>query len=103
MANFSPKVKVKPLGDRIVVVVDQEMEKTPGGIFLPDTAKETPQWGKVVRCGTGKVQEDGKVRPLTVKEGDKVIFGKYSGTKVQMGEEELLFMREEDVMAVLED
>lgn len=96
------KVKVKPLGDRVLVKQDDEVQKTEGGIFLPETAKEAPQWGTVVRVGTGKVMENGQVRTLSVKEGDKIIFGKYSGTKVKMGQDELLFMREEDIMAVME-
>lgn len=95
-------MKVIPLGDRVLVKQDEEPQKTQGGIFLPDTAKEAPQWGTVVRVGKGKVLEDGKILPLSVKEGDKVIFGKYSGTKVKMNEDELLFMREEDIMAVVE-
>lgn len=96
-------IKITPLGDRVLVKQDDEPQKTEGGIFLPETAKEAPQWGTIVKAGKGKMQEDGKLRPLTVKEGDKVIFGKYSGTKVKMGQDELLFMREEDIMAVVED
>ena len=96
-------VKVITLGDRVLVKQDDEPQKTAGGIFLPETAKEAPQWGVVVRVGKGKLLDDGKVHPLFVKEGDKVIFGKYSGTKVKMGEDELLFMREEDIMAVVEE
>lgn len=97
------KIKVMPLGDRVLVKQDEEPQKTEGGIFLPDTTKEAPQWGTVVRIGPGKLLESGEIRPLTVKEGDKVIFGKYSGTKVKMGQDELLFMREEDIMAVVEE
>jgi chaperonin GroES len=99
----SGKVKVIPLLDRVLVKQDDEPQKTAGGIYLPETAKETPQWGTVVRVGPGKLLDSGEVRRLTVKEGDKVIFGKYSGTKVKMGEDELLFMREEDIMAVVEE
>lgn len=96
-------LKVVPLGDRVLVKQDDEPQKTAGGLFLPETAKEAPQWGTVVRVGPGKVVEStGQLRHLGVKEGDKVIFGKYSGTKVKMGEDELLFMREEDIMAVVE-
>jgi chaperonin GroES len=95
-------MNVTPLGDRVLVKQDPELQQTKGGIFLPDTAKEAPQWGTVVRIGKGKVLENGEVRPLLVKEGDKVIFGKYSGTKVKMGDDELLFMREEDIMAIVE-
>lgn len=93
--------KVTPLGDRVLVKQDAEPEKSAGGIILPG-AQEAPQLGTVVRAGTGKMLEDGKLRPLTVKQGDKVIFGKYSGTKVKMGVDELLFMREEDILAIVE-
>lgn len=96
-------MKVKPLGDRLLVKRDEEELKTAGGLYLPETAKEEPQYGTVVRVGTGKeCAETGKTRPLYVKEGDKVIFGKYSGTKVKMGADELLFMREEDILGVVE-
>lgn len=100
---MASKIKVIPLLDRVLVKQDDEPQKSEGGIFLPETAKEAPQWGTVVRVGPGKVLDNGEKRPMTVKEGDKVIFGKYSGTKVKMGQDELLFMREEDIMAVLED
>lgn len=99
---MSTNLKVKPLSDRVLVKREEQTQKTAGGIFLPETAKEEPQFGRVVRTGPGKY-EDGKTRPLFIKEGDKVIFGKYSGTKVKVGEDELLFMREEDIMAVVED
>ena len=95
-------MKVRPLGDRVLVKQDDAAEKTEGGIYLPEMAKEAPQWGTVVQTGAGKVMENGQVHPLTVKEGDKVIFGKYSGTKIKVGQEELLFMREEDILAVVE-
>lgn len=95
-------LKVKPLGDRVLVKQDDEPQKTAGGIYIPDSAKESPQFGTVVRCGTGKMLKSGEIRPLSIKEGDKVIFGKYSGTKVKMGADELLFMREEDIMAIVE-
>lgn len=95
-------VKVKPLGDRVLVKQDEEPQMSEGGIYLPEAAKEAPQWGTVVRVGLGKSLESGEYRPLAVKEGDKVIFGKYSGTKVKVGTEELLFMREDDIMATVE-
>lgn len=95
-------MKVVPLGDRVLVKQDDEPQKTESGIYIPDTAKEAPQWGTVIRTGRGKLLENGQVLALTVKEGDKVIFGKYSGTKVKMGQDELLFMREEDIMAIVE-
>ncbi len=94
--------KVTPLGDRVLVKQDPELQQTKGGIYLPETAKETPQWGTVMRTGKGKMLENGEIRPLAVKEGDKVIFGKYSGTKVKMGDDELLFMREEDIMGIVD-
>ncbi len=100
---MASNIKVKPLLDRVLVKQDDEPQKTEGGIFLPDTAKEAPQWGTVVKVGPGKVLDNGEKRPMTVKEGDKVIFGKYSGSKVKIGQDELLFMREEDIMAVLEN
>jgi len=95
--------KVTPVGDRVMVKQEIETQKSAGGIFLPDSAQEAPQWGKIMEIGPGKTMEDGKIRPLAVKKGDKVIFGKYSGTKVKMGDDELLFMREEDIIAVVED
>lgn len=94
--------KVTPLGDRILVRQDDEPQKTEGGIYLPETAQEAPQWGTVVRVGPGKRLDNGQVCELSLKAGDKVIFGKYSGTKVKIDQDELLFMREEDVMAVVE-
>lgn len=97
------KINVTPLGDRVLVKQDEEPQMTQGGIYLPETAKEAPQWGRVVRTGKGKALENGEIRALFVKEGDKVIFGKYSGTKVKVGSDELLFMREDDIMAVVED
>lgn len=93
---------ITPLGDRVLVKQDAEPQKTEGGLYLPNTAQEAPQLGVVVRAGSGKVMEDGKLRPLTVKQGDKVIFGKYTGTKVKMGQDELLFMREEDILGIVE-
>lgn len=99
---MASKLKVNPLGDRVLVRQDEEPQKSEGGIYLPDTAKEAPQYGTIVRVGPGKLLDNGQVRELSVKEGDKVIFGKYSGTKVKIGQEELLFMREEDIIAVVE-
>lgn len=96
------KIKVTPLGDRVLVKQDEEPQVSEGGIYLPETAKEAPQWGTVVRVGQGKSLDNGEYRPLVVKEGDKVLFGKYSGTKVKVGTEELLFMREDDIMATVE-
>lgn len=93
--------KVRPLHDRIIVRRLDEEEKTAGGIIIPDTAKEKPQEGKVVAVGSGK-REDGKVVALDVKEGDKVLFGKYSGTEIQLDGDEHLIMREDDILGIVE-
>ncbi len=95
-------MNIRPLHDRVIVRRLEEERKTPGGIVIPDTAKEKPIQGEVVAVGKGKVMEDGKVRPLDVKVGDKILFGKYSGTEVKVGADELLVMREEDIMGVIE-
>jgi chaperonin GroES len=94
--------KIRPLHDRVIVRRLEEERKTAGGIVIPDTAKEKPIQGEVIAVGTGKILEDGKVRPLDVKAGDKILFGKYSGTEVKVGDEELLVMREEDIMGIVE-
>ncbi len=93
--------KVKPLHDRIIVKRLDEEETTAGGIIIPDTAKEKPQEGMVVAVGSGR-REDGKVVALDVKEGDKVLFGKYSGTEIQLDGEEHLIMREDDILGIVE-
>ena len=95
-------MKIRPLHDRVVVRRLEEERRSAGGIVIPDTVKEQPIQGQVVACGNGKILEDGKVRPLDVKPGDKVLFGKYSGTEVKIGTEELLVMREEDIMGIVE-
>ena len=95
-------MKIRPLQDRIIVKRVQEEEKTKGGIIIPDSAKEKPIEGKVIAAGTGKVLEDGKVRPLDVKAGDRVLFSKYAGTEIKLEGEEFLIMREEDILGVLE-
>ena len=95
-------MKIRPLHDRILVQRIEGEAKTKGGIIIPDTAKEKPQEGRVIAVGTGKILEDGTVRALDVKIGDKVLFGKYSGTEVKVDGDDLLVMREEDVMAVIE-
>jgi chaperonin GroES len=95
-------MKIRPLQDRVIVRRLEEEEKTKGGIIIPDTAKEKPQEGKVIAVGKGKVTEDGKVIPLDVKVGDKILFGKYSGTEVKIGGEEHLIMREEDILGIIE-
>ena len=95
-------MKIRPLHDRILVKRLEEERTTKGGIIIPDTATEKPVQGKVIAVGNGKILEDGKVRPLDIKVGDKILFGKYGGQEVKVEGEELLVMREEDVMAVIE-
>jgi chaperonin GroES len=97
-------MKIRPLHDRVVVKrLEEEEEKTSGGLFIPDSAKEKPQKGEVVAAGDGKKNEDGKVSPLDVKVGDKILFGKYSGNEIKVDGEECLIMREDEILAVLED
>src|SRR5947209_20581456 len=93
---------VRPLHDRIMVERLEEKEVKKGGIIIPDTAKEKPQEGKVIAVGSGKVGDNGKKIPLDVKAGDKILFGKYSGSEVKIDDKEYLIMREEDVLAILE-
>lgn len=95
------KLNIQPLHDRVVVKAKEAEEKTKSGLYLPDTAKEKPIEGTVVAVGTGKTTEDGKVLPLTVKVGDKVLYGKYSGTEVSVDGEEYLMMRESDIFAII--
>jgi len=95
-------MKIKPLGDRVLVKPCEEKEKTKGGIVLPDTAKEKPQEGKIVAVGEGKKTDDGKTIPLSLKIGDKVLYGKYSGTEITVDGEEHLIIREEDILAIVE-
>ena len=96
-------MKIRPLRDRVLVKrLEEEIEKTKGGIIIPDTAKEKPQQGKVIAVGKGKVGENGKVIPLDVKAGDTVLFGKYSGSEIKLDGEEHLIMREEDILGVVE-
>ncbi|MCC6932823.1 MAG: co-chaperone GroES [Deltaproteobacteria bacterium] len=95
-------MSLRPLYDRIIVERLQEDEKTAGGIIIPDTAKEKPQKGKIIAVGKGKIAEDGKVRPLEVKAGDIVLFGKYSGTEVKIDNQDRLIIREDDILAVIE-
>ncbi len=95
-------MKIRPLQDRVLVKRIESEEKTKGGIIIPDTAKEKPIEGKVLAVGAGKVGEDGKQRPLDVKPGDRVLFGKYSGTEVKIDGEEALILREEDILGVIE-
>jgi chaperonin GroES len=95
-------MKVRPLYDRILIKRLDEEEKTAGGLFIPDTAKEKPQQGMVVAVGAGKIQEDGSLRKLEVKAGDKILFSKYSGNDIKIDGTEHLILREDDVLAVLE-
>lgn len=95
-------MKLKPLNDRVVVKRIEEEEKTAGGIIIPDTAKEKPIQGEVLAVGSGKVMEDGSRRPLDLQAGNRVLFGKYAGTDIKIDGEELLIMREDDILAVIE-
>jgi chaperonin GroES len=95
-------MKIRPLQDRIIVQRVEEEQKTAGGIIIPDTAKEKPQIGKVIAAGKGKKTEDGKVLPMDVKKGDRVLFSKYSGSEVKMDNEEYLIMREDDILGIVE-
>ena len=95
-------MKIRPLHDRVIVKRIEEERKTASGIVIPDTAAEKPDQGEIVAVGKGKKGDDGKIVALDVKVGDKVLFGKYSGTEVKVGGDELLVMREEDIMAVIE-
>jgi chaperonin GroES len=96
------QMKLRPMQDRIIVKRLEEETKTAGGILIPDTAKEKPQKGEVVAVGNGKKTDDGKVIPLDVKAGDKVLFGKYAGTEIKIEGEEYLIMREDDILGVME-
>ena len=99
---MAKKFSLQPLEDRIVVLPSEGEEMTVSGIVIPDTAKEKPQEGKVVAVGGGKVGDDGKRIPLDVKAGDKILFGKYSGSEVKIEDDEYLILREEDVLAILD-
>jgi chaperonin GroES len=94
-------MKIRPLHDRILVERLEEQEQVRGGIIIPDTAKEKPQEGMVIAVGTGKVTEEGKRLALDVKVGDKILFGKYSGSEVKVDDKDYLIMREEDILAIL--
>lgn len=99
---MSKKSKIRPLQDRLIVERLESEEKTSAGLYIPDSAREKPQLGKVVAVGKGKVKEDGKFQPLDLREGDKILFGKYSGTEVKIEGNEYLIMREDDVLGVVE-
>lgn len=95
-------MQVRPLHDRVLVKRQIEEEKSKGGIIIPDTAKEKPVQGEVISVGTGRVGDDGKVRALDVKKGDKILFGKYAGTEIKIDGEEFLMMREEDILGIIQ-
>ena len=100
--NTSTAVKMSPLADRVVIKALEESEQMRGGLYIPDTAKEKPQQGKVIAVGLGKVKEDNSRQPLDVKDGDTILFGKYSGQEIKIDGEEYLIMREDEVLAVIE-
>jgi chaperonin GroES len=95
------KLKIRPLHDRLVVRRIEEKETAKGGIIIPDTAREKPQEGEVLAVGTGRILDDGKKLPLVVKVGDKILFGKYTGTEIKLDGEDVLILREDEVLAVL--
>ena len=95
-------MQVRPLHDRVLVKRFLEEEKSKGGIYIPDTAKEKPIQGEIIAVGTGRVAEDGKIRPLEVKKGDKVLFGKYAGTEIKIEGDDFLMMREEDILGIIQ-
>jgi chaperonin GroES len=101
MSNESTASKIRPLQDRIIVQRLESEEKTSSGLYIPDSAREKPQQGRVVAVGKGKVREDGTVQPLDLREGDKILFGKYAGTEIKIDGDELLIMREDDVLGVI--
>lgn len=102
MAKEKDKTSIRPLQDRLIVLRMDGEEKTSSGLFIPDSAKEKPQQGKVIAVGKGKVRDDGTVVPLDVKRGDVILFGKYSGSEIKLDGEEYLIMREDDVLGVVE-
>jgi chaperonin GroES len=95
-------MKIRPLQDRVIVKRVEEEEKTKGGIIIPDTAKEKPQEGKIIAVGPGKVTDEGKKIPMEVKVGDRILFGKYSGSEIKIDGEEHLIMREDDILGIIE-
>ena len=100
-AATATKVSIRPMHDRVIVSRIEEGEQKVGGIIIPDSAKEKPQQGKVVAVGKGKVEKDGKITPLDVKEGDTILFGKYSGQEIKLEGDEYLIMREEEILGVI--
>ena len=95
-------MKVRPLQDRVLIKrLEDDVEKTKGGLYIPDSAKEKPQQGKVMAVGKGRVNDEGKIIPLDVKAGDKILFGKYSGSEIKVDGEELLIMREDEILGII--
>ncbi len=101
MADTATKIKIQPLGDRLIIKAIEAKEIKKSGIIIPETAKEKPQEGEVVAVGKGKLTEEGKLIPMEVKTGDTVLYGKYSGTEIKINDEEYLIMREEDVLGIV--
>ena len=101
MSETATKIKIQPLGDRLIIKAVEPKEVKKSGIIIPETAKEKPQEGEVMAVGKGKVTEDGKLIPMEVKTGDIVLYGKYSGTEIKINDEEYLIMREEDVLGIV--
>ena len=97
----SSHLKLKPIGDRVIVQRLGSAEKSKGGLYLPDSAQEKPQEGKVIAVGSGKTLKNGKVVPLSVKAGDKIIFGKYSGSEIKVDDKEYVFLNEDDILAIV--
>ncbi|MBW1918446.1 MAG: co-chaperone GroES [Deltaproteobacteria bacterium] len=96
-------MKIKPLNDRVLVKRLEETQMTKGGIYIPDTAKEKPIEGRIMAVGAGKISDKGERMPMSVKEGDRILFGKYAGTEIKLEGEEYLMMREDDILAIIED
>jgi len=101
MVETAAKIKIQPLGDRVIVKPLEAKEVRKGGIIIPETVKEKPQEGEIVAAGKGKTTEDGKLIAMELKVGDKVLYGKYSGTEIKINDEEYLIMREEDVLGII--
>lgn len=101
MADTATKINIQPLGDRLIVKAVEPKEVKKGGIIIPETAKEKPQEGEVLAVGKGRIADDGKVIAMEVKAGDRVLYGKYSGTEIKINDEEYLIMREEDVLGIV--
>ena len=99
----SSSLKLKPIGDRVIVQRLGSAEKSRGGLYLPDTAQEKPQEGKVIAVGSGRTLKNGKVVPLSVKPGDRILFGKYSGSEIKVDEKEYVFLSEDDILAIVKD